>query len=198
MHQVLPPRVEDCDESNDGSEMPVVGGDSLQRFCCRLKEDVVDGALILEGDDSDLIGHCEHDVKVWDGKEISLTMLEPLCPCERLTLGAMPIAARVVGDALMSAGIASFEVATQRRRATLFNSTHDVALLAADSAGVQFSIGVTVTAENVRQFQRGTHGVSSDLAIRVHRCREFCSVAPDGRRSNGLLVAQMVLAETLR
>lgn len=159
MHQVLPPSVKNRDESNDGSEMPVVGGDRPQRFCGRLKQDVVDGALILEGDGSDLIRHCEHHVKIWDGKQISLTMLEPLRPCERLTLGTIPIAAGVVGDAFMSAGVASLKMSTQRRRATLLNSTHDAALLATDSIGVQVSIGVTVTAENVRKFQCGTHGV---------------------------------------
>jgi hypothetical protein len=57
----------------------------------------------------------------------------------------------------MPAGVALFDVATQRGSTTLLDRGHDAMLLAAERVGMHFPIGWAVAAQNVRQFQRGAH-----------------------------------------
>jgi hypothetical protein len=62
--------------------------------------------------------------------------------------------ARVVGDALVAAGIALLDVATERCRATLLDGGHDATLRRRQRGAVLLTIGVTVAAEHVRHFHR--------------------------------------------
>jgi hypothetical protein len=64
-------------------------------------------------------------VKVWGIEELSLTLLDPLGPRQRLAFGAMPIAAAVVSNALVLALIALFDVAAEGGGATAFDGAHD-------------------------------------------------------------------------
>ena len=50
-------------------------------------------------------------------EQFGLPILEPLRAGERLALRAVPIAAAVVGDALVAAGVALLDVAAERGRA---------------------------------------------------------------------------------
>jgi hypothetical protein len=77
VHQILPPGVQERDEANRGTEMPWVRGDRLQRFGGRLKQDVVDGALVLECNGRDFLRHGEHHVEVRNGQQVCLAMVEP-------------------------------------------------------------------------------------------------------------------------
>jgi hypothetical protein len=51
------------------------------------------------------------------GEQFGLTVFEPLRAGKRLAPGTMPISARVEGYALMAAGVAPFDMATQCSRA---------------------------------------------------------------------------------
>ena len=80
------------------------------------------------GDGGDLLRHGEDDVEVWRCEELGLSVLKPLGARQRLAFWAVAIAARVVRDALVAAGIALLDVAAQRGRATLLDRRHDPAL----------------------------------------------------------------------
>jgi hypothetical protein len=100
--------------------VPWILGDCLQRFGGGLKQDVVDGALVLECNRRYLLRHGEHHVEVRDGQQVRLTAVEPVCAGERLALRTVPVTTRVVGNALVSAGVALLDVATQGRCARAY------------------------------------------------------------------------------
>ncbi len=129
----------------------------MQRFGRSLEQDVVDHPLVLEGDRRDLFGDGEDNVEVRHGQQVGLAVAEPLRAGERLTLRTVPVTAGVIGDALMTAGVALFDVATQHCGTTLLDRTHDATLRAAERVGMHVPIGWAVATQNVRQFQRGTH-----------------------------------------
>jgi hypothetical protein len=80
------------------------------------------------GDGGDLLRHGEDDVEVWHCEEFGSSVLKPLGTRQRLALWAVAIAARVVADALVAAGIALLDVAAERGRATLLDRRHDATL----------------------------------------------------------------------
>ena len=94
---------------------------------------IVERRLVLEGDRRDLGGHGEDDVEVWDRQQLGLAIGEPLGAGEALALGAMAIAAGVIGDAQMAAVGAVFGMATEGRGAARFDRAHDAPLATAES-----------------------------------------------------------------
>ena len=113
IHKILPPSVQDRDKTDGRAEMVSVGCDRVQCFGGGLKQEVVDHPLVLEGDGRDLLWKREDNVEVRHRQQIILAVLDPLCAAERLTLRTVPITTRVVGDALMPAGVALFDVASR-------------------------------------------------------------------------------------
>jgi hypothetical protein len=157
VHQILSPGVQERDEADRGAKVPWIRGDRLQRFGGCLKQDVVDGALVLECNGRDLLRHGEHHVEVRDGQQVRLTVVEPFCSGERLALRAVPVATRVVGDALVSTGVALLDVTAQGCCAALLNGAHDTTLLTVERIGMQMPVCGAVTVQDVRQLQRGLH-----------------------------------------
>ena len=72
---------------------------------------------------------------------------------ERLALRAMPVAAAVERNALMTAGIALLDVATQLRRATVLDGGHDTTLPTAERVSVIVTIRKPDLAEDVRHLE---------------------------------------------
>ena len=129
-------------------------------------------------------------------EQFSLPVFEPLRPGQGLTLRAMAITARVVGDTLMPAGIALFDVATQRRGTAQLNRAHGALLAARERLDVSLPIGGTEAAEYVRHFE----------PCRAQRRAQKCvgdagggvGGSAWGSRSNGLVVAQTVVVATFK
>ena len=80
-------------------------------------------------------------------------ILQPLCAHERLALRAVPVAAAVERNALMTAGIPLLDVATQRRRAAAPGGSHDTALPMAERVSVIVTIRKPDLAEDVRHLE---------------------------------------------
>ena len=101
------PGVEHGGDADAGAEVPGIGGDREQRLGRGAEQQVVDHRLVLIGDVGDLGRQREDDVEVADRQQIGLARGEPV-PCRRaLALGAMPVAAGVVGDAAVAAVLAA-------------------------------------------------------------------------------------------
>jgi hypothetical protein len=128
MKQRLPPSVENSEKAELCAEMLRIGGDGAQGFGDGVEQDVVDRSLVVMGDGGDLLRHGEDDVEVWHCEELGSSVLEPLGTRQGLALWAVAIAARVVADALVAAGIALLDVAAKRGRATLLDRCHDATL----------------------------------------------------------------------
>ena len=128
MIEVLSPGVQDGGEADLGAEMLGIGGDRRERLGRGLEQKSVDLGLVLIGDGADRRRQREHDVEIGDRQEFGLARLQPPLRRRPLALRTMAIAARVVGDARMSAVLASLDVTAERRGATDLDRRHDAPL----------------------------------------------------------------------
>ena len=97
-------------------------------------------------------------------------MGEPLGPRQPLALGAVPIAARVVGDAGRPAVLAALDMAAERRGAARLHGGHDTALGLRQMTALGRAESLSVAAEDVRYLERLAH--PRGLIGRDHRERE--------------------------
>ena len=97
-------------------------------------------------------------MKVADGQQLRLTLGEPFLGGSALALGAMPVAAAIVGDDHVGALVvlAARHMAAERRRAAVLDRTHDLHLAEAHMAGIGFAPRRPVVAEDIRDLQRWT------------------------------------------
>ena len=101
-------------DADAGAEVPGIGRDREDRLRGGAEQEVVDRRLVLPGDVGDFGRQREDDVEVADRQQICLARSEPVpCRCA-LALGAMPVAARVVGDATVAAVFACLDMTAER------------------------------------------------------------------------------------
>jgi len=153
VHQVLSPGVQHGQEADLRAQMLGVGGDAAQCLRRRPEQDVVDHDLVLEGDDGDLVRHGEHDVEVRHVQQFCLTVREPLGACETLALGAVPAAARVVGDTLMAAIAAPLDVTAKGRGAAVLDRRHGATPRRRQRRAMLVTESLAEVAEHIRHFQ---------------------------------------------
>src|SRR6516164_6202567 len=115
------PAVEHSGGADASAEMLGVRSDREQRFGRRTEQQVVDHRLVLGGDWSDLGGQRKDHVEIADRQQIGLARCKPMLCRRTLTLRAMAVATRVVGDAAVAAILAALDMATECGRAALLN-----------------------------------------------------------------------------
>jgi hypothetical protein len=71
-------------------------------------------------------------MEIGDGQQLGLSVSEPLRTSQTLALGAMPVAAAIVGDAHVPAVVALLDMAAERRGAARLNGGHDPTLRLGD------------------------------------------------------------------
>ncbi len=128
MIEVLTPGVQHGGETDLGSEMFGIGSDCRARSRGSLEQKSIDRRLVLIGDCADFGGQREYDVEIGRGQEVRLLRGQPSLRRPPLTLGTMAVAARIVGDARMSAVLATFDVSAERRGTTNLDCRHDATL----------------------------------------------------------------------
>ena len=151
--EVLSPGVENGEESDVCAEMYGVGGDGLQSGGAGLKQEVVEHFLVVQRQRVESLRDGEDDVKVLHGQQFGSTPLQPLRPCQILTLGAVAVAAGVVTDALMSAVAALFHVPAKACRAALFDGAHQLVLMHGEA--MLLAVTRSESAENVSHLDGG-------------------------------------------
>ena len=72
------------------------------------------------------MGESEDDVEITDRQDFGLARLEPASRVEALALGAMPIAAGIVGGPFQPAVVASLQVAAEGRGPAPLNIPKDL------------------------------------------------------------------------
>ena len=149
------------------AEMTRVGGDGEHRLGGRPEQQIIDHRLVVEGDVGDLGGHGEDDVEIADRQQVGLARGEPLARRRPLALGAVPIAAAVVGDAAVAAVLAAFDMAAERGRAAGLDRRHHLELGEAHMAGMRRSPGWSMTMEDVGDLERGRTAGSAARAPRL-------------------------------
>ena len=181
--EVLPPGVEDGQEADLGPEVLGVGGDLLQGLGGGPEQQAVDHARVLQGDRAERRGQGEDEVEVLDGQEFRLAGLHPVGGGGGLTLGAVAVAAGVVGDLPVPAPVALLDVPAQRRGPAGGDVVQGAALLGREPVAVAIEEGVAVSPEDVGHFEPGPgHGRDSP--------------GRGASRSSGLRVASTAAGET--
>jgi hypothetical protein len=103
MLQSLVPSMEHAEEADLRAEVPGIAGDLQQGGSTGVKQQVVDQPFILQCEWSEFPRQGEDDVHVAGRQQLSFPRLEPAQAGVALTLGAVPVSARVVRDGSMSA-----------------------------------------------------------------------------------------------
>src|SRR5580700_545738 len=103
---------------------------------------------------------------VGDREEFGLALGEPLPRRSALTLGAVAVAAGVVGDAFVRAVLATLDMTAERRGSTGLDRRHDLQLAEAHMAGVGFAPRRPMGAKDVGDLQAVTRGPRHAAAVR--------------------------------
>src|SRR5690606_35899991 len=90
----------------------------------------------------------------------------------------VPVAARVIGDALMPAVCAGFNVTAQGSGAAALDRRHDLELAEAQMPGMGRAIGRTSSAEDIGDLDDGAH--RSGVGRRLSRYEDAQSVERTG------------------
>ena len=130
--QILSPRMQDGKEANLRAKMLRIGGDFNEGFSYRTEQQVVQFGFILPDEIGQFVRQTEHDMEVTGGEEFPLSSRDPPPACLSLTLGTMPIPARVKGEApVLTATWAHVDMTAKSRRAASHDGLHDLELLEA-------------------------------------------------------------------
>ena len=149
MDKSLTPGVKYGEEAETGAEMLGVGGHILERGCGGPEQEIVDDPGILQGEGCEVSGKCEDDVGVRHRQHFGLARLGPGRLSAALTLRAVAVAARVVGDPPAPAGVAFVDVAAQRGRSARQDGLDDGALLPAPGRRHSLRLEAQVLAEDL-------------------------------------------------
>ena len=152
------PRMKHSGDADAGAEVLRIGGD-LQRGLGRgLHQQIVDDPLVLVGHVTQLTGQRVDDMEVARGQQLGLACFEPLARGRPLTPGTMPIAATIVGNDRVAAGVVltARNVSAERRCAAALDGTHHLQLAEAHVAAIGIAPSGTVVAEDVRDLQSWT------------------------------------------
>ncbi len=102
--------------------MPGISGNLDHRISADPHQQIVDLAIVLMCDVGDWLRQREDQMEISDRQQLCLASGQPLLRRAGLAFGAMPIAARVVGDMLMAAIVTMRNMTTERHRSTALDS----------------------------------------------------------------------------
>ena len=92
------PAVEHGGDADPGAQPLGIGGNRHRGLSGRRKQQTVDRGFVVVGNIGDRTWQREHEVKIADGQQFGLAFGEPFLGGGALTLGAMPVAAAIVGN----------------------------------------------------------------------------------------------------
>ena len=119
--EVLAPGVKEGDKTDVGPQMFGIGGDGGECGPHGLKQKVVDWFWVLECEGSQGVGDREDDVEIGNRQEVLEPVVDPAMAKGGLAFGAVAVTAGVVGNALMTTGIAGVDMAAQVGGAAMGN-----------------------------------------------------------------------------
>jgi hypothetical protein len=160
------PSMEHGGEADARAEMFGIGGDGDEGLGGRSEQKIVDGGLVLRRDGADRSWQGEDEVIVGNRQEFGLAFLKPFPRRRGLTLRAMPVAAGIVGDALVCAVLATLDMSAERGGATGLDRRHDLQLGEADVTDVGLAPGRPMGAKDVGDLQTAIRGPRHAAVVR--------------------------------
>jgi len=165
--------VEHGGDADARAEVLRVGRDRHYRLRRRLEQQIVDDSLVLPGYFRDLGGKREDNMEVADRQQVGLALGQPDAGCGALALGAVAVAATVVGNALMPTVLAGIDVAAKRRGAAVLDRRHDLELGQAQMAGLNGAIAGSFSSEDIGDLERGAQVGSAAGILALHQHRQM-------------------------
>ena len=135
-------------------------------------------------------GSREDDVEIADRQQIGLAGREPILRRRALALGAMAVAARVVGDAAVAAILAALDMPAERGRAAVLDGRHHLKLAEAHMPGIGSAPVGPMAMKDVCDLQPRAAPAAGYASGRGHPSINGAS------RSSGLVTARMVVLAT--
>ena len=160
--EVLAPGVQHRQHADFGPEVLRVGGHLEEGFRGGPHQQAVDRAGVVKCDRAEGAGEREHDVEVRCVEQVGGLGLQPSRGGRGLALGAMAVAARVIGDLLVPALRALQDVPTQGRRAAGGQVVEGAALHGRQARTVLLQERVATAPDHLGHFEpRSGHGWGS-------------------------------------
>src|SRR5215472_15079484 len=129
-----------------------IGSDGTQGLSGGTEEDVVNGLFVLIGEGGNLLRHREDDVEILGIEKFGLPVFQPLGAGQRLAFWAMSVAARVIGRALVAAGVTLLQMTAESRGSADFDGVQHASLPVREGSLVFLPIRRPVAAEDIRHF----------------------------------------------
>src|SRR5258708_646653 len=154
MLQPLVPGVEHAEEADLRAEVAVIASDLEQGRGAGLEKQAIDDTLVLERERCELTWQGEDEVHVAGGQQFLFACLEPAETRVCLASGAMPVAARVIGDGRgMSAGGTAIAMAAECGGAAAGDREQDLLMLPGDPAAAALNEALPGTTNNIGHLQ---------------------------------------------
>src|SRR6266566_1485518 len=147
--ELLTPGMQNAEEADFCTEVFGVAGHFEKSFRTDAKQEIVDDLLVLQDQRGQMTGKREDHMHVRRGEQFLATCCEPAVASPGLTLWAVPVAARVVGDGAMSAAGAFIEMAAERGGATPRNGQEHFDVLPGDPLTASFDECVSRSADQI-------------------------------------------------
>ena len=128
MEKILPPGVQDGEESDLYPQTFGIGSDGGQGFGRGSEQNAVDEIFVLVSNGRDLFGDREDNVEIVCRENFGLSFFDPRCTSKRLALWTVAVTAAVVAGPLVMTAVAPFEMAAEGGSATHLDRGHDTPL----------------------------------------------------------------------
>src|ERR1700736_265324 len=203
--EVLAPGGQHGQEADLGTKVPEISRNRQQALRGGLEEHPVNPASILEGQGADLVRESKHHVEVFHGQELRRPLIKPLSAGGRLALGAMAVAARIVGDPAVAASVTLLDMPAQLRGAAASHMPEDTPLVRGEGISIPMEEGWGELPEDLSYFEpRSNHAVGSPFGDDTFTGLSAGSVEDTGwglslgssRQSSGLRVAVTFAMDT--
>jgi hypothetical protein len=152
--EFLSPTVQHAEEADFSTEMLGIACDFQKSFRTGAKQEIVDDLLVLQDQWSQPVGQCEDNMDVTRWEKLLAPRCEPAIASSCLTLRAVPISARVVGDSAMSTASAFIEMAAERSGATPCNRQQHFDMFPTDPLAVSLGKGSSSSADEIGNLER--------------------------------------------
>jgi hypothetical protein len=145
----LSPGVQDGEETDVGTETLRIGRHFEQSGGAGFEQEFEQESLVLPDQGNEGMRHAEDQVEVADGQQFLLALGEPLVASVGLTLGAVPVAARVVRDSLMAAACALISMSTECSGAATRDGIEHLGLGPGQGRTIAFAESVACLADHI-------------------------------------------------
>src|SRR5258708_6044034 len=147
--EFLTPGMQNTAEADFCTEVFGIAGHFEESFCTGSEEEIVEDLLVLQDQRGQMTRKREDHMDVTRWEKLLATCCEPAIASSCLTLRAVAISARVVGDGAMSAAGAFIEMSAERGGTTPRNGQQHFDVLPGDPLTASFDECVSRSADQI-------------------------------------------------